>query len=64
MWILFDDAREGGAVPRLYRDPVERIEAHRIEEVAPALERVRAGLKAGRYAAGYHAYEAGYAIDP
>jgi para-aminobenzoate synthetase/4-amino-4-deoxychorismate lyase len=64
MWILFDDAREGGAVPRLYRDPVERIEAHRIEEVAPALERVRAGLKAGRHAAGYLAYEAGYAFDP
>jgi para-aminobenzoate synthetase/4-amino-4-deoxychorismate lyase len=64
MWILFDDAREGGAAPRLYRDPVERIEAHRIEEVAPALERVREGLKAGRHAAGYLAYEAGYAFDP
>jgi len=64
MWILFDDAREGGAAPRLYRDPVERIEAHRIEEVVPALERVREGLKAGRHAAGYLAYEAGYAFDP
>ena len=64
MWILFDDAREGGAAPRLYRDPVERIEAHRIEEVAPALERIRKGLKGGRHAAGYLAYEAGYAFDP
>jgi para-aminobenzoate synthetase/4-amino-4-deoxychorismate lyase len=33
-------------------------------EVAPALERVRAGLRGGKHAAGYLAYEAGYAFDP
>lgn len=64
MWILFDDARKEGAAPRLYRDPVERIEAWRIGEVEAALERVRAGLNAGSHAAGYLAYEAGYAFDP
>ena len=25
MWLLFDDAREGGAAPRLYADPTEVI---------------------------------------
>ena len=64
MWILFDDARKGGAAPRLYRNPVERIVALEIEEIAPALERVRAGLRKGQHAAGYLAYEAGYAFDP
>ena len=61
--MLFDDARKGGAEPRLYRDPVERIVAHGIEEILPALERVRAGLGEGKHAAGYLAYEAGYAFD-
>jgi para-aminobenzoate synthetase/4-amino-4-deoxychorismate lyase len=64
MWILFDDARQGGAPARLYRDPVERIVAWELDEIAPALERVRAGLKAGKHAAGYLAYEAGHAFDP
>ena len=62
--MLFDDARKGGAPARLYRDPVERIVAWDIDEVEPALERVRAGLDAGRHAAGYLAYEASYALDP
>jgi len=64
MWILFDDARDGGAPPRLYRDPVERIVAREAGEIGPALERIREGLKAGKHAAGYLAYEAGYAFDP
>jgi para-aminobenzoate synthetase/4-amino-4-deoxychorismate lyase len=63
MWILFDDAREGGAPARLYREPVERIVAWELSEIGPALERVRAGLKAGKHAAGYLAYEAGHAFD-
>ena len=64
MWILFDDAREGGAQPRLYRRPVEVIVARVLDEIMPALERVRAGLRAGQHAAGYLAYEAGHAFDP
>jgi para-aminobenzoate synthetase / 4-amino-4-deoxychorismate lyase len=48
---------EGGA--RLYRRPRAVIEARRAEEVAPALERLR-----GTEAAGFIAYEAGYALEP
>jgi para-aminobenzoate synthetase/4-amino-4-deoxychorismate lyase len=64
MWILFDDARPNGAPPRLYCNPVERIIAGSIDEIRPALERIRAGLRNGKHAAGYLAYEAGYAFDP
>ena len=63
MWILFDDAREGGTRPRLYADPSEIIVATTIDEVLPALERVRAGTANGKHAAGYLAYEAGHALD-
>ena len=64
MWILFDDARDGGAAPRLYRRPTEIVLAREMEEIVPALEKVRAGLQAGSHAAGYLAYEAGHAFDP
>ncbi|HVF36795.1 MAG TPA: aminodeoxychorismate synthase component I [Sphingomicrobium sp.] len=63
MWLLFDDAREGGAAPRLYREPVDTIVAHEMEEVALALEGIRAGLRRGQHAAGYLAYETGHAFD-
>ena len=36
----------------------------RVDEVVPALERVRAAVAAGAHAAGYLAYEAGHALDP
>ena len=64
MWLLFDDAREGGASPRLYRRPTEVISANELGAIMPALERVRAGLRDGKHAAGFLAYEAGYAFDP
>ena len=64
MFVLFDDAREGGAPPRLYRQPVEIVVAHELYEVIPALKRIRGGLRAGKHAAGYLAYEAGHAFDP
>ncbi|MCL6698519.1 aminodeoxychorismate synthase component I [Sphingomonas sp. NSE70-1] len=64
MWILFDDAREGGAAPRLYRQPSKVIVANELDEVVPALDRIRSGLQAGKHAAGYLAYEAGHALDP
>ncbi len=64
MWILFDDARPDGAPLRLYADPRETIVARSIEEVVPALERIRAGISAGAHAAGYLAFEASYALDP
>ena len=63
MWLLFDDAREGGAAARLYCEPVEIIAANEFDQIEPALERIRGGLRAGRHAAGYLAYEAGLAFD-
>ncbi|WP_233543186.1 aminodeoxychorismate synthase component I [Sphingomonas edaphi] len=64
MWILFDDAREGGAAPRVYRDPVDRLVVHSFSEVSPALNLIQQWLRSGGHAAGYLAYEAGYAFDP
>jgi len=62
-FVLLDDARPGG--PRfLYRNPVGRIEAARPDDVAPALERVRAALADGKHVAGWMAYEAGHALEP
>jgi len=62
-FVLLDDARPGG--PRiLYRDPAGVIAAIRPEEVAPALERVRAALAEGKHAAGWMAYEAGHGLEP
>jgi para-aminobenzoate synthetase/4-amino-4-deoxychorismate lyase len=64
MWILFDDARPGGARPRLYREPRRLVVARALSEVGPALEEVRAGVAEGAHAAGWLAYEAGHAFDP
>lgn len=64
MWIYFDDARQNGALPRLYSGPSKIIVARTQAEVVPALDAVREGVAAGAHAAGYLAYEAGYALDP
>jgi len=64
MLLLFDDAREAGGTSRLYRQPIEIIVAHSLQEVAPALDRVRSGLGSGKHAAGFLSYEAGHAFDP
>ena len=64
MFVLFDDARDGGAPPRLYSGPNELIVARKLDDVLPALEKIRAALQAGQHAAGYLAYEAGHAFDP
>ena len=63
-FVLFDDARAGGAPARLYRAPRREIVAWRLDEVRPALAALREGLRAGHHAAGYLAYEAGQALDP
>ena len=62
-FVLLDDARLGGAA-RLYRDPVELVEAYDVAAVAPALERVRAAAARGLHAAGFLSYEAGRAFEP
>lgn len=60
-FVLFDDAREGGSAT-LLAGPAEVIEARRPDEVAFALEQLRA--ERGREAAGFIAYEAGRAMTP
>ncbi len=62
-FLLFDDARPGGRA-RLYEHPTGEVRADRIEEVRPALARLKAAVRAGAHVAGYLTYEAGYALDP
>ncbi|WP_343345391.1 aminodeoxychorismate synthase component I [Sphingomicrobium sp. XHP0239] len=65
MRILFDDARPGGdAKMRLFDAPRGIVRADRLDEVVPALDRLRAATRAGHHVAGYLAYEAGFALDP
>jgi para-aminobenzoate synthetase/4-amino-4-deoxychorismate lyase len=63
-FVLLDDARADGRGARLYVDPVEIVVAHRLAEVAPALDRLRGAAANGLDAAGWLAYEAGAALEP
>jgi para-aminobenzoate synthetase / 4-amino-4-deoxychorismate lyase len=63
-FVLLDDARDGGAPARLFRDPVEVLVAPDAAAVAPALARVRAAVADGLSAAGFLAYEAAPAFEP
>ena len=56
------DARPGDAPARLYRDPVQVVTAHRLDEVKAALAAIRTGVAEGLRAAGYLAYGAGAAL--
>ncbi|RZT45436.1 para-aminobenzoate synthetase/4-amino-4-deoxychorismate lyase [Sphingomonas sp. BK036] len=66
MWtapfVLLDDAREGGAPARLYRDPIRIVRADTLAEVRPALDALRAARADGLHPAGYLTYEAGAAL--
>ena len=66
MWtvpfVLLDDAREGGAPARFYRDPVRIARADTLAEIRPALDALREARKEGLHAAGYLTYEAGAAL--
>ncbi|GGC37799.1 aminodeoxychorismate synthase, component I [Novosphingobium marinum] len=63
-FILLDDARSADASDaRLYRHAREWIVAHRHEEVAGALERLRQLSRSGCELAGFIAYEAGLAME-
>lgn len=61
-YVLLDDAR-GNARFRVYHDPDDIIVAHALEDVIPALNQVRAAVRKGYHAAGYLAYEAGFAFE-
>ena len=57
-FVLLDDARPGGRA-RLYTAPADIVETRDPGGVRACLERLR-----GRHAAGFIAYEAGYALEP
>ena len=61
-FVLLDDARPGGAGARLYQAPVRVVAAHAADEVAPALDALRAACRQGLHAAGWLSYEAGAAL--
>ena len=63
-FVLFDDMRAGGAGARIYERPAEQIAAFSIDEVQPALERLRAAVDEGRHAAGFIGYDAAYSLEP
>ena len=64
-FVLFDDARaEGAADARFYCAPCEVIVAHDMAELDAALARLDEAAGQGLHAAGYLAYEAGYALEP
>lgn len=64
-FILLDDARDAGsAVPaRLYRNPVEIIEANEPADLRAALDQVAKAQQRGLHVAGYMSYEAGLALE-
>ena len=63
--LLFDFADAQGRPQRLcFREPIQVIAAHTLAEVRLALEAVAQAARAGRYAAGFVAYEAAPAFEP
>jgi para-aminobenzoate synthetase/4-amino-4-deoxychorismate lyase len=60
-FVLLDDARAPGARARLLTRPAEVIETRDPAEVAACLDRLKA---ARRHAAGFLAYETGFALEP
>jgi hypothetical protein len=64
-FVLLDDASADGAGrSMLFRDPVEIVEADRLDDVLPALARIEAATQGGLHAAGYLSYAAGHAFEP
>ncbi len=57
------DFTDTGQTPFVFAEPVEVIRAATVAEVLPAFARVEAALAAGRFVAGWVAYEAAPAFD-
>lgn len=60
-YALFRDDRAGTSL--VFAEPQELILARTADEVRPALERLEAARKSGKWLAGYLSYEAGYAFE-
>ena len=64
-FVLLDDARLAGAAPaRLYCNPVRTLAAHTAAELNAVLDALAEAQASGLHAAGYLAYEAGFALEP
>ncbi len=64
-FVMLDDARAKDASPaRLYARPVETLVARTAAELDGLLEYVRDAQARGLHAAGFIAYEAGFALEP
>jgi len=62
--VLVDDRPGGrGGATYLLADPRETIVAEALADVPAALERLEAAVQSGFFAAGYIAYDAGFALD-
>ena len=63
-WLRFDFAPGPVGRPLVFAEPLRVVEAWTLEAVVPALRSVQAEADAGRWAAGFVAYEAAPAFDP
>ena len=62
-FVLLDDARVGGALARLYVEPVRIVSARTVAEVPAALDLIGAATRTGLHAAGFLSYDAGAAFE-
>ena len=63
-YVLLEDRLTPAAPARLYRDPVAVVRCEEPAGLAEAFGRIEDGLDRGLHAAGFIAYEAGYALEP
>lgn len=63
-FVLLDNSSGSAEPSLLFTDPIEIVSAETTEEVAPALERIEAGIARGLHAAGFLSYELGYVMEP
>jgi para-aminobenzoate synthetase / 4-amino-4-deoxychorismate lyase len=64
-FVLLDDARQLDAAPaRLYTNPIRTLVAHTAAELRSVLDELEEAQASGLHAAGYLAYEAGFALEP
>ena len=63
-FVLLDDARQSDAAPaRLYSNPARTLIAQTAEELRSVLDELAKAQASGLHAAGYLAYEAGFALE-
>ena len=63
-FVLLDNSSGRGAPSLLFSDPVDVVTAFEPKDVPAALARLEAGVAQGLHAAGFFAYELGYALEP